>query len=100
MGAFTQLEVLVAARGCYQDGSCLFFELGSEGRLLQVSEEALVVLACVFQRIRVVAIVGRRWVVDPDPGLFDREWRLWAYGARPLACLQWDPGEWFWHNPL
>ena len=100
MGAFTQLEVLVAARGCCQDGRCLFFELGAEGRLLRVSEEAPLVSACIFQRIRVIAAVGRRWVVDPDPELFGREWRLWAYGARPLARLQWDPGEWFWHDPL
>ena len=40
MGAFTQLEVLVAARGSCQDGNCLFFEIGTEGRLVQVSEEA------------------------------------------------------------
>ena len=99
MGAFTQLEVLVAARASCQDGSCLFFEIGTEGRLVRLSEEAPLVSSCVFQRIKVVAAVGRRWVVDPDPGLVDREWRLWAYSARPLARLQWDPGEWFWHDP-
>ena len=44
MGAFTQLEVLVAAvRGSYQDGSCLFFEIGTEGRLVRVSKEAALV---------------------------------------------------------
>ena len=87
MGAFTQFEVLVATRGCYQDGGCLFFELRAEGRLVRVSEEAPVVSACVFQRIKVVATVGRRWVLDPNVGLYHREWRLWVYNLRPLACL-------------
>ena len=57
------------------------------------------VSACIFQRIRVVAAVRRRWVEDPDLGLYHREWRLWAYGARPLACVQRDLDDWFWRDP-
>ena len=51
---------------------------------------------CTFQRIRVVVSTGRRWWIDPDLALFARDWRIWVYGARPLARLQWDPGEWVW----
>ena len=40
MGAFTQLEVLVAARACTEGGSCLFFEVQAEGRLARVEVEA------------------------------------------------------------
>ena len=96
MGAFTQLEVLVAARVGTEDGSCLFFEVQAEGRLARVEGEAGLVRECVFQRIRVVATVGRRWLIDPDPQQFTEAWRIWAFGARPLARLQWDPSEWFW----
>ena len=39
MGAFTQFEVLVAARACSDSGSCLFFEVQATGRLVRVEEE-------------------------------------------------------------
>lgn len=87
MGAFTQLEVLIALRACSKDGRCLFFEVESEGRLLRVEEESPLVAACTFQRVRVVAVASRRWLFDSDPSSISDEWRLWAYGARPMARL-------------
>ena len=86
MAAFTQLEVLVAARACSNSSSCLFFEVQVAGRLIRVEEDGLV-QGCTFQRIRVVVAAGRRWWIDPDPALFVRDWRIWVYGARLLARL-------------
>ena len=67
MGAFTQVEVMVAIRPCTNSEQCLFFEVKSEGRLIRVSEEASTDRKCAFQRIRVVAAAGRKWMIDPDP---------------------------------
>ena len=83
-------------RACTKGGRCLFFEVQAEGRLARVEEEAGLVRECVFQRIRVVAMVGRRWLIDLDPKQFTGKWRIWAVGDRPLVRLQWDLGKWFW----
>ena len=101
MGAFTRFEILIAVRGCTEH-TVLFFEVGDRGRLYRVSSEATVVAECVFQRIRIVGMCDRTWHVDPDPDSIteDPEWRLWAWESRPLARLQWDPGEWQWRDPL
>ena len=57
---------------------------------------------CCFQRIRVVGSLGKQWFVDPDPAgvVGEQAWRLWVWERRPLARLQWDPGEWFWRDPF
>ncbi|MCO5594196.1 hypothetical protein L7F22_048220 [Adiantum nelumboides] len=100
MGAFTRLEVLIAARACTDSGRCLFFEVQAEGRLVRTESESPLVAECIFQRIRVVATATRKWLIDPAPAEIDDDWRLWAYGARPLSRLHWDPGEWLWHDPF
>ena len=98
MGAFTRTEVLIAVRGCTSTTS-LFFEVGIAGHLQRVTSEDSIVTSCIFQRIRVIGI---RDLIDPDPDIVtrDQEWRLWAWGSRPLAHLQWDPGEWQWRDPF
>ena len=94
MGAFTRLEVLIAVRGTTEDCT-LMYEVGEGGRLHRVRCESELVGECVFQRIRVVGACGKTWHIDPDPDTItvDSEWRLWAWESRPLARLQWDPGE-------
>ena len=101
MGAFTRTEILIAVRGCTSTTS-LFFEVGDAGCLQRVTSEDSMVSSCIFQRIRVIGIRDRRWLIDPDPDTITRdyEWRLWAWGSRPLAQLQWDPGAWQWRNPF
>lgn len=101
MGAFTRLEILIAVRGCTEH-TTLFFEVGESGRLHRVPTEAAVVADCVFQRIRIVGACGRTWHIDPDPDAITDlvEWRLWAWESRPLARIQWDPGEWQWRDPF
>ena len=99
MGAFTPHEILIAVRACTEDDRCLYFEVQSEGRLYRVEEESPLVADCIFQRVRIVAAASQVWHIDPDPAQIDTDWRIWAYGARPLARLQWDPGEWTWHDP-
>ena len=88
MGAFTRIEVLIAVRGCTSTTS-LFFEVGIAGRLQRVTSEDNIVTSCIFQRIRVIGIRDRQWLIDPDPDIVtrDQEWRLWAWGSRPLTCL-------------
>ncbi|MCO5560158.1 hypothetical protein L7F22_013765 [Adiantum nelumboides] len=100
LGAFTHLEVLIAIRAHTQEGRCIFFEVQDAGRLIRVEEESHLVSACVLQRVRIVAAASRRWHIDPDPTEIDADWRLWVYGARPLARLPWDPGEWRWQDPF
>ena len=51
MGAFTQLEVLVAARGCCQDGNYLYFEIEAKGKLVRVPEEAPLVSTLVSFKV-------------------------------------------------
>ena len=100
MGAFTRLEVLVAVRACSASGRCLFYEVQDTGCLHQVETEAPEVADCVFQRIRVLGISGRSFVIDPGLEVLESGiWRLWAWECRPLARVQWDPGEWFWRVP-
>ena len=101
MGAFTRTEVLIGVRGC-SPTTMLFFEVEAAGRLRRVPEEADIISSCTFQRIRVVGTRDRRWQVDPDPAGIsgEGEWRLWAWDSRPLARLQWDPGEWQWRDPF
>ena len=101
MGAFTRFEVLLAVRGCSEDCQ-LFFEIGACGRMQRVMQETELVLQCTFQRVRVVEHLDRQWHVDPDPDdvQSDPNWRLWAWEQRPLARLQWDPGEWQWRDPF
>ena len=101
MGAFTRTEVLIGVRGCSRI-TMLFFEVEVAGRLRRVQEEAAIIGGCTFQRIRVVGARDRRWQVDPDPDGFSQagDWRLWAWDLRPLARLQWDPGEWQWRDFL
>ena len=84
------------ARAYIEDESCLFFEVQAKGRLAGPEVEADLVCECIFQWIRVVTAVGRRWLIDLDPEQLTGVWRIWAFGARPLARLQWDPSEWFW----
>ena len=81
MGAFTQLEVLFAARACSDSGRCLLFEVQAAGRLVRVEEEEGLIQGCTFQRIKVVVAASKRWWIDPDPALFARDWRIWVYGA-------------------
>ena len=101
MGAFTRFEVLLAVRGCSEDCQ-LFFEIGACGRMQRVMQETELVLQCTFQRVRVIGHLDRQWHVDPDPDdvQSDPSWRLWAWEQRPLARLQWDPGEWQWRDPF
>lgn len=100
MGAFTRTGALISVRGCTAELS-LFFELGDRGRLLQVLVDTKLVASYMFQRVRVLVISRRQWLVDPLPktvasGLI---WRLWVGDGQPLARLQWDPREWFWRDP-
>ena len=101
MGAFTGTEVLIAVRGC-SDSVTVFFEIGIAGQLLRVDRESELLRLCTFQRVRVLGQRSRRWVVDPSPHLVAGQpgWRLWAWDSRPLARLQWDPGEWHWRDPF
>ena len=85
MGAFTQIEILIAVKARTEQGASLFFEVHSEGRLRRVMEESPLVAACTFQRVRVVAAASRKWLIDPDPADLSDDWRLWAYGAQPVA---------------
>ena len=98
---FTRTEILIVVRGCTSTTS-LFFEVGDAGRLQRVTSEDSMVSSCIFQRIRVIGIQDRQWLIDLDPDtvIRDHEWRLWAWGSRPLARLQWDPGEWQWRDPF
>ena len=73
-----------------------------EGRLHRVRTKSELVATCTFQRIRIVGACGRTWHVDPDSDSIsdDLEWRLWAWESRPLARVQWDPGERQWCDPF
>ena len=102
MGAFTRTaEILIAVRGCSQE-TTLFFGAGPGGQLQRVQSEAGLVSYCIFQRVRILGAHGRVWHVDPNPDVVasSPEWRLWAWESRPLARLQWDPGEWHWRDPF
>ena len=88
MGVFTRTKVLIAVRGCTSTTS-LFFEVGILGRLQGVTSEDSIVTSCIFQRIRVIGIRDRQRLIDPDLNIVtrDQEWRLWAWGSKPLARL-------------
>ena len=100
MGAFTQTEILIGARGCTQEVT-LSYEVGEAGRLIRVTEESEIISTCTFQRIRVLGTSERTWHIDLDPAEIqsNRDWCLWVWEARPLIRLQWDPGEWQWRDP-
>ena len=102
MGAFAGHEVLIAVRGTSEAIGCLCFDVAEDGRLRRVTAEGEVVAQCCFQRIQIIGSLGRQWMIDPDPAAIEGEsgWRLWVWGRRPLARLQWDPGEWFWRDPF
>eukprot|EP00250_Pteridium_aquilinum_P000332 c10370_g1_i1 orf=7-654(-) len=87
MGAFRPHEILIAVRACTEDDRCLYFEVQSEGRLYRVEEESPLVADCIFQRVRIVAAASQKWHIDPGPAEIDTNWRIWAYGTRPLARL-------------
>ena len=71
--------MLIVVRGCTSTTS-LFFEVGAVGQLQRVQVEDIIVSSCTFQRIQVVGIRDRQWIIDPDPDSIsrDQEWRLWA----------------------
>ena len=85
MGAFTQTEILIGARGCTQEMT-LIYEVGEAGRLIRVTEESEIISTCTFQRIRVLGTRARTWHIDPDPAEIqsNRDWCLWVWEARPL----------------
>lgn len=101
MGAFTRTKILIAVRGCTEEAT-LFYEVGVSGHLHRVQLESDLVVACVFQRVRILGAWDWTWHIDPDPDLITEEfeWRLWAWESRPLARLQWDPREWHWRDPF
>ena len=47
MGAFTQTEILIAARGNTQEVT-LFYEIGVAGLLIRVTQESEVISTCTF----------------------------------------------------
>ena len=102
MGAFTRHEVLIAVRGTLEVMGCLCFDVAEDGRIWRVIAEVEIVTQCCFQRIRIIGSLGRQWLIDPDPAAIEGEpgWRLWVWGRRPIAKLQWDPREWFWQDPF
>lgn len=43
--------------------------------------------------VRLVVYSGTRWVCDPSLENIEAHWKFWVQENQPLACLQWDPGE-------
>ena len=65
MGAFTQTEILIDAKGCTQELT-LFYEIGDAGRLIRVSKESEIISTCIFQQIRVLGTRDHTWHIDLD----------------------------------
>ncbi|KAH7434029.1 hypothetical protein KP509_07G097800 [Ceratopteris richardii] len=45
-----------------------------------------------------VALSGKVWSLDPPANKIEAQTGIWAYGKKPLARLQWDPGEYVWED--
>ena len=47
---------------------------------------------------QVVVLLNRKWHTNPTPDKITRQVKAWVFGNKPLTHLQWDPGEFHWHN--
>ncbi|KAH7277725.1 hypothetical protein KP509_38G004000 [Ceratopteris richardii] len=45
-----------------------------------------------------VTLSGKVWSLDPPANKIEAQTRIWAYGKKPLARLQWDPSEYVWED--
>ena len=98
-GGFTPLNVLIAIRSIRPNGDFFSFEIGPSGYLFKVRKESHLASGCGFSLVRVIVIMGKNTLIDPDPNCIAERMKLWVFGSKPLADLEWDPLEFYWQDP-
>ena len=51
------------------------------------------------KEIRVLAYIGHKWIVDPDPIKVQPDWHICTHENTWLRKVSWDPLQWTWHDP-
>ena len=80
------------------EGTWFHFAVDEEGQM-RANERTIPDLDCpdLLKKIRVVALIKGKWHLDPSPE--NQAEKIWIFGNRPVARLQWDPGEFPWKRP-
>ena len=81
-GGFTPLNVLIAIRSIRPNGDFFSFEIGPSGYLFKVRKESHLASGCGFSLVRVIVIMGKNTLIDPDPSGVDGRMKLRVFGNR------------------
>ena len=99
-GMFSRLNILIGARLYTQNGSLYFYEVCDNGRLLVVEEESSIVSSARQLPVRVIARLGKKIFIDPNPLIAKYSSHIWVLNSRPIVDLQWDPLDYGWKLPM
>jgi hypothetical protein len=89
---FTRLGVLIAVQGLKGNGGVINYELGDNGlQLHHVIQGSSLIQSGKLEAMRVIAIVGRNWKIEPKLDKVESHWKLWTIGNYHLRQLKWDP---------
>ena len=88
-------ETLLVVKGISPNGCIYYFEVLDNKRLQPYAFGCNYLQHVRSPPVRVVAKIGKKWLVDHYTSIAHMCDMMWLYAKEPVARLLWDPGGWF-----
>ena len=91
---------LLVGKGVSPNGCISCFEVLDNNRLQPHAFDCNYLQHVRNALVRMVAKMGKKWMLDPYPSIDHTCGMIWLYAKEPVARLLWDPGGQFWSCSL
>ena len=93
-------DTLMVVKGVSPNGCASYFQVLDNHTLQPYTFDCSYLQHLRSAPVRVIAKIGKKWMLDPYPSIAHMCDMLWLYAKDPVARLTWDPGGWFWSHSL
>ena len=98
-GCYTN-DTLMVVKGVSPNGCASYFQVLDNHTLQPYTFDCSYLQHLRSAPVRVIAKIGKKWMLNPYPSIAHMCDMLWLYAKDPVARLTWDSGGWFWSHSL